>query len=113
MILIDSVLVVIMILLSFSLRLEYLYLPDGDLIWAVLGAPIIAIPIFVRFGLYHVVIRFIDFKALWVIVQAASLYALLWGLIGFMAGVAGIPRSVILINWLLLIIALAQGELLW
>jgi len=106
LLLLDSVLIVAVILLSFSLRLEYLYLPDGDLIWVVLGAPIIAIPIFVRFGLYNAVIRYIGFKALWAIVQAASLYALLWGVIGFMSGVDGIPRSVLLINWFLVILAL-------
>jgi FlaA1/EpsC-like NDP-sugar epimerase len=106
LLLLDSVLIVVVILLSFSLRLEYLYFPDGDLIWVVLGAPIIAIPIFVRFGLYHAVIRYIGFNALWAIVQAASLYALLWGVIGFMSGVGGIPRSVLLINWFLVILAL-------
>jgi len=100
------VLIVTVILLSFSIRLEYLYLPDGDLIWVVLGAPIIAIPIFFRFGFYHAVIRYIGFKELWAIVQAASLYALLWGVIGFMSGVVGIPRSVLLINWFLVILAL-------
>jgi FlaA1/EpsC-like NDP-sugar epimerase len=111
MLLVDSVLTVSVLLASFSLRLEYLYLPDGDLIWVVLGAPIIAIPIFVRFGLYHAVIRYIGFKALWTIVQAASLYALMWGVIGFMAGVDGIPRSVVLINWLLVIVALVGSRM--
>jgi FlaA1/EpsC-like NDP-sugar epimerase len=106
LLLLDSVLIVAVILLSFSIRLESLYLPDGDLIWVVLGAPIIAIPIFVRFGLYSSVIRYIGFKALWAIAQAASLYALLWGVIGFMSGVGGIPRSVVLINWFLVILAL-------
>jgi len=107
----DSVLTVLVLLASFSIRLDYLFLPDGDLIWVVLGAPIIAIPVFVRFGLYHEVIRYIGFKALWSIVQAASLYALLWGTIGFMAGVGGIPRSVLLINWLLVILALGGSRM--
>jgi len=107
----DSVLTVLVLLVSFSIRLDYLFLPDGDLIWVVLGAPIIAIPVFVRFGLYHEVIRYIGFKALWSIVQAASLYALLWGTIGFMAGVGGIPRSVLLINWLLVILALGGSRM--
>ena len=31
----------------------------------VFGAPVVAIPIFVRFGLYRAIIRFIGFKALW------------------------------------------------
>jgi FlaA1/EpsC-like NDP-sugar epimerase len=35
-----------------------------------------------------------------------SLYALVWGVIGFMAAVEGIPRSVILINWLLSLVVI-------
>ena len=111
MLFVDSVLLVSAILMSFSIRLEYLFLPDGDLIWLVLGSPIIAIPVFFRFGLYSSVIRYIGFKALWAIVQAASLYALLWGVIGFMVGVDGIPRSVILINWLLAILAIGGSRM--
>ena len=108
---VDSVLTVLVLLASFSIRLDYLFLPDGDLIWVVLGAPIIAIPVFVRFGLYSSVIRYIGFKALWAVVQAASLYALLWGVIGFMARVDGIPRSVVLINWLLVIVVLGGSRM--
>jgi len=81
--------------------LGYWYFPQSDLIWVILGSPIIAAPIFVRFGLYHAVIRYIGFKALWAVVQAVSLYALIWGVVGFMMAVEGIPRSVILINWAL------------
>ena len=103
LLLLDSVLILAVILLSFSIRLEYLFLPDGDLIWVVLGAPIIAIPVFVRFGLYSSVIRYIGFKALWAVVQPASLYALMWAVIGLMSGVDGIPRSVLLINWLFML----------
>jgi len=109
---VDSVLLVLVILLSFSIRLGYFYLPESGLIyWAVFGAPIIAVPIFVRFGLYRAVIRYIGFKALWSIVQAVSLYALLWSMIGLMASVDGIPRSVILINWLLGIVIIAGSRM--
>ena len=99
--LIDSILLVLMLLASFSIRLGYWYFPGGDLLWVIFGAPIIAIPIFVRFGLYRAVIRYIGFKALWAVLQAVSLYALIWGVVGFMVAVEGIPRSVILINWVL------------
>ena len=98
---IDSILLVSILLVSFSIRLGYWYFPQSDLIWVILGSPIIAAPIFVRFGLYHAVIRYIGFKALWAVVQAVSLYALIWGVVGFMMAVEGIPRSVILINWAL------------
>ena len=104
MFLVDSVVLVSILLASFSIRLGYWYLPHSDLVWVIFGAPIIAIPIFVRFGLYRAVIRYIGFKALWAIVQAVSLYALVWGVIGFMVSVDGIPRSVMLINWVLSIL---------
>jgi len=57
--------------------------------------------------LYRAVIRYVGFKALWTIVQAVSLYALVWGVVGFMAAVDGIPRSVILINWVLSLLAIS------
>ena len=101
MLLFDSSLLVFILLASFSIRLGYWYFPGNDLILVVLGAPIIAIPIFVRFGLYRAIIRYIGFKALWAVVRAVSLYALVWGIVGFMVAVDGIPRSVIFINWVL------------
>ena len=106
MLLVDSILLVSILLASFSIRLGYWYFPQDDLIWVVLGAPVVASIIFVRFGLYRAVIRYIGFKALWTVVQAVSLYALVWGVIGFMVAVDGIPRSVILINWMLSLLAI-------
>jgi len=102
---------VAILLASFSIRLGYLYFPGSDLVWVVLAAPIIAVPVFARFGLYRAVIRYIGFKALWSIVQAVTLYALLWSMIGFMASIDGIPRSVILINWLLGIITIGGSRM--
>ncbi len=106
MLLFDSGLLVFILLASFSIRLGYWYFPGNDLILVVLGAPIIAIPIFVRFGLYRSIIRYIGFKALWAVVRAVSLYALVWGIVGFMVAVDGIPRSVIFINWVLSLLAI-------
>jgi FlaA1/EpsC-like NDP-sugar epimerase len=106
MMLVDSIALIAILLLSFSVRLGYIYFPQSDLIWLVIGAPIIAIPIFVRFGLYRSIIRYIGFNTLWSVVQSVSLYAILWGVIGFMTAIDGIPRSVIVINWLLSIIVI-------
>ena len=106
MFLLDSMVLIGTLLASFSLRLGVWYWPEDDLVWVMLGAPIIAIPIFVRFGLYRAIIRYVGFKALWSVVQAVSLYALVWGVIGFIAAVEGVPRSVILINWVLSLLAI-------
>ena len=108
---VDCALLVSTLMASFSIRLGYWYVPESDLIWVVLGAPIVAIPVFMHFGLYRATIRYISFKALWSIAQAVTLYALLWGVIGFMAAIEGIPRSVILINWLLAVISIGGSRL--
>ena len=111
MLLVDSIAIIAAILASFSMRLGTWFWPHSDLMWMVFGAPVIAIPIFVRFGLYRAIIRFIGFQSLWNVVQAVALYALLWGVISFMVAVDGIPRSVILINWLLAVIAIGGSRM--
>ena len=106
MLVLDSALIVTCLLAAFSIRLGYWFWPNDDLMLVIIGAPIIAAPIFIRFGLYRAVIRYIGFKALWAIINAVSLYALIWGIIGFMAALDGIPRSVIIINWILSLMAI-------
>ena len=101
MLLADSALIILILLASFSIRLSYWYFPGNDLLWVIFGAPIVAIPIFMGFGLYHTVTRYIEFKALLAVTKAVSLYALICVLVSFMTAVEGIPRSVILINWML------------
>jgi FlaA1/EpsC-like NDP-sugar epimerase len=108
---VDSVIIVSALVASFSLRLGGFYLPEDELFWLALGAPIIAIPIFVRFGLYRAIVRYIGLRALWAITQAVTLYALLWGLAVFMVSVDGMPRSVIVINWLLVISAIGGSRI--
>ena len=117
MIVADSVLIVITLLSSFSVRLGYWYFPKNDLIWLlILGAPIIAIPVFYQFSLYRQVIRYIGFKALWTVVKAVSLYALIWGIVGFMIMAEFkdyvLPRSVILINWMISILVIGGVRLI-
>ena len=100
----DAIIIVLVLLASFSLRLGLWYIPEGNLSFLIFGAPIIAIPVFIRFGLYRAILRYIEFNALWSVVQAVSLYALIWGVISLMASINGLPRSVILINWILSIL---------
>ena len=106
MMLVDFFIVVLTLLASFSVRLGVWYIPNIDLVWLIFGAPFIAIVIFIRFGLYRTVLRYASFDALWAILQGVSLYALVWGVIGFLSGLDGIPRSVMLINWIFLLITI-------
>ena len=80
---IDSILLITILLAAYSIHLDYWYFPKDDTIRLILAAPIIGIPIFAKIGLYKSVIRHIDLKVLWSVVQAVSLYALIWGFVGF------------------------------
>jgi FlaA1/EpsC-like NDP-sugar epimerase len=111
MMVVDSLLIIIALLLSFSLRLDYFFSPNGNLSFLIFLSPLLGILVFYNFKLYSSVIRYIGFDALLSIVQAVSLYAVGWGLIGYMSSIEGIfaisqgvPRSVIFINWMLSII---------
>ena len=109
---VDSLMLMLILMAAFSIRLGYWFFPESDLFWAFFGAPIIAMPIFIKFGLYRTVIRYLGFDALWEVFKAVSLYALIWGLIGFMAAIDGLPRSVILINWVLSLLFISGIRLL-
>lgn len=97
----DTILLLIALWGAFSLRLGEFYLPDSRVLAALfLPIPFLAIPIFIQFGLYRAIIRYIGLKALWAVVQAATLYAIVWGLLIVFTRIEGVPRSVVLINWL-------------
>jgi len=101
LILLDSISIVFAFLTSFFIRYGYFYLPEGYVVWLILVSPIIAIPIFIQFGLYRSILRYIGYNTLWRTVKAITLYALLLGVIVFMLEIEDVPRSVVLINWLL------------
>ena len=109
----DFAVLVLVLFVSFSIRLGYWYFPNNDFIfWLIFGGPIIAIIIFVVFGLYRSVTRYIGFDALWSIAQGVTLYALIWGIIIFLGAVEGVPRSIVLLNWTLSILVIGGLRLL-
>ena len=116
MLLFDSSIVLLCLISAFSIRLGHWYelneFPEYPIkLWIILCVPLIVIPIFYTFGLYQSVVRYIGFKAIWLISQAVTLYSLLWVLLSYMAAIEGLPRSVILINWMLCIIVISSSRL--
>ncbi len=95
---------------AFSLRWSDWYIPKGDewVLFAV--APLIAVPIFIRLGLYRAIIRYIEMRALWTIMQATTLYAVLFAFILYESGIKGIPRTVSLLNWLLIMLLISGSR---
>ena len=112
MVLADSILLILMVFISISLRLGEIHIysltEQGvfKINWQFFITPIIAVPIFYRFGIYRETIRFIGFDTLWSIMQAVSLYSLICGIALYLFPIYSMPRSVILINWMLCLVSI-------
>lgn len=100
----DFVVTIFALWLAFSLRLGELYQPAQQQLWIFLLAPVVSIPVFVRFGLYRAIVRYLGLQALWAVVKATVLYALLFAVVVLLSNVEGIPRTVYGINALILLI---------
>jgi len=109
---VDLILLPFALWVSFSLRLGELYIPQGNVIYLFLAVPVIAIPVFIRLGLYRAIIRYIGFLAMWSVVKAVSLYTLVWGVLVLLTAIPGIPRSVLLINWLVTLLLIGGSRAL-
>jgi len=95
---------------AFSLRWGELYIPKGDEWYLFAVAPVIAIPIFVKLGLYRAIIRYIEIRALWTIIQATTIYALIFAFVIYESGIKVIPRTVSPLNWLLVMLLVGSSR---
>ncbi|MFZ4478961.1 MAG: polysaccharide biosynthesis protein [Rhodoferax sp.] len=75
--LVDVLMALLATWVAYSLRYETLHWPEGDQWWIYLLGPALAVPIFVRFGLYRAIFRYTGMDALLATGQAIALYALL------------------------------------
>jgi FlaA1/EpsC-like NDP-sugar epimerase len=78
----------------------------------IVAAPLIAIPIFVRLGLYRAVIRFIDHKIVYVVVFGVTLSVIALGALGTFTQTAGYSRAVFGIYWVSAILYVAASRFL-
>lgn len=79
--------------LAYSLRLDALHWPEGVQWWAYALAPALAVPVFVRFGLYRAIFRYTGQAALLATAQAVAVYGcLLLGVLQWLEW-PGVPRS--------------------
>ena len=98
--------------LAFSIRLAHWVSPTPHQWAAIFLAPVVAIPIFVRMGLYRSVIRYLPERAFWTIARAAVLAVVVWIGVIFLfelARVTLIPRSIVFVYGMLAV-ALVAGS---
>ncbi|HIC47121.1 MAG TPA: polysaccharide biosynthesis protein [Methylophaga aminisulfidivorans] len=100
--------------LAFSLRLGEFYIPPSQQLWIFFLAPVIAIPIFIKSGLYRAIIRYIGMDAIWTIARAVLLFTLIFSVIVLTANdLAGlVPRTVYAIQAIILMLFVGGSRMM-
>lgn len=115
-VMVDLLLVWLALWMSFIVRLGFddPSAPIFDHAWLFFAAPVIAIPIFIRFGMYRAVMRYFGNDALMVIVKAVGLSSLLLALVVYWYSnhATLVPRSIIFNYWWLSLVMLGGLRLL-
>lgn len=101
----DTVLIWLALWLAFVIRLDSLTAaqPFSGHAWLFIAAPLVSLPLFIRFGMYRAVLRYIGAQALMTIVRVVTLSAVVLAAVAYVYGTkqAVVPRSLIIIYWLL------------
>lgn len=104
----DVVLVWLALWMAFVVRLgiDELINPFTQHLWLFLSAPLVAIPLFIRFGMYRAVMRYFGNDALIAIIKAVSLSSLILGVVVYWYSNHQnvVPRSIIFNYWWLSLI---------
>ncbi|QLF72023.1 polysaccharide biosynthesis protein (plasmid) [Peteryoungia desertarenae] len=98
MILMDCISLLVALWAAYALRLsDWLPAITSERLTLAAVAPLVAIPVFIRLGLYRSVIRYLPEAAVWTIIQAMMIATVSWIIIIFLMEMAGqgiVPRSV-------------------
>lgn len=111
----DAVALVAVLWLSYQLRLAGSFEPTGPQWILILLAPVVALPIFLRLGLYRAVIRYLPERAVFTVLWAMTLATVGWVFLLFVAEVtrmAVLPRTVPIFYFLLGTIVVAGSRFL-
>ncbi|QEY59390.1 polysaccharide biosynthesis protein [Pseudomonas sp. C27(2019)] len=112
----DIILVWFSLWMAFVVRLGVDYPVDvlGEQRWLFIIAPLIAIPLFIRFGMYRAVMRYIGKEVLVAITKAVTISALVFALAiyWFQDSTAVIPRSLVINYWWVSVVTIGGLRLL-
>lgn len=109
---VDILLCVFTLWLSFAFRLNTWELLSGVQLLTIPVSIGIAIPLFITNGLYRAIFRFIGWAAFMAIIRAVTIYGLIFAMIFTIIGIPGIPRTVGLLQPMLLLLAVAISRLI-
>lgn len=111
---VDILLIWLALWLAFFVRLGFAGLvnPFTQHTWLFIAAPLIAVPIFIRSGMYRAVLRYAGVEALITIAKAVTLSMLLLALLiyWFDDGSELVPRSLVLSYWWMTLVLIGSSR---
>lgn len=107
MMLVDSIFILLSTLISFHFSLISLNPYEFEMFLVLMMGPPLAVLIFIKFGLYHSVIRYIGYKAVFSIIKAVSSYILIWGALSIIITSDQVNYSTVFINWTFTILTIS------
>jgi FlaA1/EpsC-like NDP-sugar epimerase len=108
---VDVCLCVLTVWIALCLRYETWVAIQGNQWYAIIVAPLLAIPLFIAFGLYRAIFRFAGREALIAVARAVGIYALMYCAIFTPIGFQDIPRTIGLLQPALLLLSVGAVRL--
>ena len=106
----DALMCAITVWMAFNLRLESWTSWSHAHFTAFAGAAAFALPLFIIFGLYRAIFRYAGLPALMTVLRAVAFYALIYCFAFTFVGVPGVPRSVGILQPLLLLLGVTLSR---
>ncbi|MDO8652445.1 MAG: nucleoside-diphosphate sugar epimerase/dehydratase [Undibacterium sp.] len=106
----DVVLALLATWIAFTLRLDALHQPAGAQWWVYAVAPVLAVPVFIKFGLYRAIFRYTGQAALVATAQAVGIYAVLLSAMLLWRQWPNVPRSLGLLQPLIFLLLVGASR---
>lgn len=91
---VDASLCVFTVAFAFWIRLDEWSVPQGPQWLAYAASVVFALPLFISFGLYRAIFRYVGWGALMTVVRACTIYGLAYSFTFTLIGVASVPRTI-------------------
>lgn len=107
---VDAGLCLLTVAFAFWIRLDEWSVPEGPQWLAYVSSVVFALPLFISFGLYRAIFRYIGWGALMTVVRACTIYGLAYSFTFTLVGVLSVPRTIGALQPILLFLAVGASR---